>query len=121
MYLSARVTLGRALIDLNRLDEARKELEQVREIAPENLAAIRALGEIHQRLPESAHSDDELDTASSVTAATPLVEAPPVEPAPAVREEPLARQAESARALRTITALEQWLAAIHVARAHRNA
>jgi tetratricopeptide (TPR) repeat protein len=51
-YLSARVTLGRALIELNQLDEAKMELEQVLSIAPENLAAIRALDEIQGRRGE---------------------------------------------------------------------
>jgi tetratricopeptide (TPR) repeat protein len=48
-YLSARVTLGRALLELNRLDEARTELERVLAGAPENLAARRGLGEIFSR------------------------------------------------------------------------
>src|SRR5436190_7441133 len=48
-YLSARVTLGRALLELNQLDEAQGELEHVLKNAPENLAAIRGLGEIHHR------------------------------------------------------------------------
>src|SRR5215212_5423920 len=48
-YLSARVTLGRALLELNQLDEARTELELVLRNAPENLAAIRGLAEIHHR------------------------------------------------------------------------
>jgi tetratricopeptide (TPR) repeat protein len=48
-YLSARVTLGRALIELNELDEAKMELDQVLSLAPENLAAIRALAEVHAR------------------------------------------------------------------------
>ncbi len=55
-YLSARVTLGRALIELGHLDEARHELEQVLKSAPENLAAIRGLAEIHHKrgaLPEA--------------------------------------------------------------------
>src|SRR3954471_22768669 len=45
-YLSARVTLGRALIELGRLDEARGELATVLKSAPENLAAIRGVAEI---------------------------------------------------------------------------
>jgi tetratricopeptide (TPR) repeat protein len=49
-YLSAHVTLGRALIDVGRLEEAKKELESVLRLAPENLAAIRGLAEIHERL-----------------------------------------------------------------------
>jgi hypothetical protein len=48
-YLSARVTLGRALIELNALDEAQSELDLVLKSAPENLAAIRGLAEIHHR------------------------------------------------------------------------
>ena len=48
-YLSARVTLGRALIELNDLDAALAELELVLKSAPENLAAIRGLAEIHHR------------------------------------------------------------------------
>jgi tetratricopeptide (TPR) repeat protein len=48
-YLSARVTLGRALLDLNQLDAAKKELETVLKSAAENLAAIRGLAEIHHR------------------------------------------------------------------------
>src|SRR5436190_9864581 len=51
-YLSARVTLGRALLELNQLDEAQGELEHVLKNAPENLAAIRGLGEIHHRRGE---------------------------------------------------------------------
>lgn len=48
-YLSARVTLGRALLELGSLDEAQTELEFVLTSAPENLAAIRGLAEIHHR------------------------------------------------------------------------
>jgi tetratricopeptide (TPR) repeat protein len=48
-YLSARVTLGRALIELGQYEDAQAELELVLRSAPENLAAIRGLGEIHQR------------------------------------------------------------------------
>lgn len=48
-YLSARVTLGRALLDLGQLDEARTELQFVAAEAPENLAAIRGLAEIFHR------------------------------------------------------------------------
>jgi len=48
-YLSARVTLGRALLEVNSLDEARAELQTVLKSAPENLAAIRGLAEIFHR------------------------------------------------------------------------
>lgn len=49
-YLSAHVTLGRALMEVGRLQEAKQELEFVLKLAPENLAAIRGLAEIHHRL-----------------------------------------------------------------------
>ena len=48
-YLSARVTLGRALIELGQDEDARRELEVVVKGAPENLAAIRGLAGIHHR------------------------------------------------------------------------
>src|SRR5437870_4558535 len=51
-YLSARVTLGRALIEIGRPDEAQRELETVLKSAPENLAAIRGLAEIHHKRGE---------------------------------------------------------------------
>ena len=77
-YLSAKVTLGRALIELDQMEEAAQELEAVRQSAPENVAAIRALADLQHR-------------------------------------------ADRLRATRTLAALDQWLAAVHVARADRRA
>jgi tetratricopeptide (TPR) repeat protein len=51
-YLSARVTLGRALLEVNDLDAAQTELEFVLKNAPENLAAIRGVAEVHHRRGE---------------------------------------------------------------------
>lgn len=51
-YLSARVTLGRALLELERFDEAQTELDLVLRSASENLAAIRGLAEIYHRRGE---------------------------------------------------------------------
>ena len=51
-YLSARVTLGRALLEMNDLDAAQTELEFVLKNAPENLAAIRGVAEVHHRRGE---------------------------------------------------------------------
>src|SRR5438876_891816 len=48
-YLSARVTLGRALLELGELPAAQEELERVLASAPENLAAVRGLAEIHRK------------------------------------------------------------------------
>lgn len=76
-YLSARVTLGRSLLEIGRYDEARQELEHVLRLAPENLAAIRALAEIHHRageLPETEphFSSAEPEDVPAATAAAPL-------------------------------------------------
>ena len=208
-YLSARVTLGRALLELNQLDEAQVELETVLRSAPENLAALRALAEtLHKRgeLGDAltqyraalslAHNDPDLqETVAELAkvidpapppnasdglsfeqaarefllhaappakaAPAPVVEAPaaivapalpsPAMPPPPVEEPPSAPAAHAfsyasddpapsrvveampaiaavpedhaARdhAVRTIAALEQWLEAVHVTRAHRHA
>jgi hypothetical protein len=48
-HVSARVTLGWAFLDLGRFDEARAELEKALKRAPDNLAAIRGLAELHDR------------------------------------------------------------------------
>src|SRR5262245_40844882 len=165
-YLSARVTLGRALIELNQLDDARTELELVLKSAPENLAALRGLGEIHHRngdLPAAlaqyrsalalARNDPDLeetvaqlarqvepseapadgdettsfDAVPEVEAASaatdleaPNAEEEQVELAPSA-EEPVPSEAELEHTARTLAALEQWLDAIHVARAERRA
>lgn len=49
-YISARVTLGRALFELGRIEESRLEFMRVLDLAPDNLAAINKLSEIEQRL-----------------------------------------------------------------------
>ena len=205
-YLSARVTLGRALLELNDLDAGLVELEFVLKSAPENLAAIRALAEIHHRKgslaealkqyraalalarndpdlqqvvnelayqvepPPPEASDDGLSfeqvqdeflqnltapppappPAAAPIARPPAATAAPVAPPPAATVEqaapPVAVQywettpepepvlladaepveraedvAARGQALQTIAVLEQWLDAIHVARAQPHA
>ena len=76
-YLSARVTLGRSLIELKRYDEAREQLEHVLRVAPENLAAIRGLAEIHGHqseltsFPETSGSARPEPAAGGTTGTTP--------------------------------------------------
>jgi tetratricopeptide (TPR) repeat protein len=48
-HLDARVTLGRSLLELGQLDEAAQELGSVLRAAPDNVSALRAMSEIHQR------------------------------------------------------------------------
>jgi tetratricopeptide (TPR) repeat protein len=54
-HLSARVTLGWALLDLGQLKEAREEFEVVRKTAPDNFAAIRGLAQLH--VLEESHAE----------------------------------------------------------------
>src|SRR5439155_24749745 len=81
-YLSARVTLGRALIETGDYEGAREELETVLRSAPENLAAIRGLAQIHERLGHSAEMDPHLaDMMKTMHAESIRVAAqPPPEP-----------------------------------------
>ena len=160
-YLSARVTLGRALIELNHLDAALAELALVLKSAPENLAAIRGLAEIHHRqgsLPQAlaqyraalalARNDPDLqqtvdELARQVEPPPPLASAdglsfeqaqheflkhlPPPAPSPATPATaaqvapPPEDRADQGQALQVLAVLEQWLDAIHVARAQPRA
>ena len=96
-YSSARVTLGRALLDLNQLDEAQSELEKVLKSSPDGLPAARALEILEQRR-------DPEGQAAFVASRRRTFD-----------------DREYVRARRTIIALESWLFAIHVARARRSA
>jgi tetratricopeptide (TPR) repeat protein len=183
-YLSARVTLGRALLELGHVDEAKHDLERVLKSAPENLAAIRGLAEIHHRRGELvealahyktalslARNDPDLEeTVSDLTRrltpqggpepadglsfdqmrhelAVTYVPTPPTsgpKASPPARTSPAAAAPVQAsvpqtgsvtpplpaaprtqpradpqqdRLIRTVAVLDQWLAAIHVARA----
>jgi Flp pilus assembly protein TadD len=117
-YTSARATLGRALLHLDRLDEAKDELQRVLTIAPDNLSAIRGLAQIHERqglLPEALH---QYWTALALAPNDPELEQTVTRLTDAVRGT-AARDRENAA--RTIAALEQWLHAIHAVRADRRA
>jgi tetratricopeptide (TPR) repeat protein len=135
-YLSARVTLGRALIELDQLADAQRELEL--KSAQENFAAVRGLAEIFHRRGElkealaqyqaalhlAPNDPDLVQTVQELTRRLAPAEVAPAEvapvPPPAVRA-PQAVSAARARVQRTIVALERWLDAIHVARAPRHA
>ena len=114
-YLSAQVTLGRALIELGQFDVARKELEAVLSVAPDNLAAIRALAEIHQQVGETdiPHSGEPEIAPPPPVATPPSVAMPPPVDTPASLELPPPLMEELDPAL---PALEQWLAAIEADR-----
>jgi tetratricopeptide (TPR) repeat protein len=48
-YVSAHVTLGRALLELQQYPEARTELEFVLHAAPDNLLALKCMSELQER------------------------------------------------------------------------
>jgi tetratricopeptide (TPR) repeat protein len=131
-YLSARVTLGRALIELDQLEDAQTELKLVLKSAQENFAAIRGLAEIYHRRGALSDALTQYRAALNLAPNDPDLlqtmnelrrELAPPEPVAPVRppEPPRVRRAARARVGHTIMALEQWLAAIHVARLHRHA
>lgn len=57
-YLSARITLGRALLEMGRYDESVTEFEYVLKAAPDNLTATRELADIQQRRRDAASRAD---------------------------------------------------------------
>lgn len=64
-YLSARVTLGRALTEVGELPSARAELEQVLRVAPASVPALKALADVHQRLGDPETADRLIERASA--------------------------------------------------------
>ena len=149
-YLSARVTLGRSLVELGQFEDAQRELQHVLQSAPENLAAIRGLADVFHRqgalaealaqyraaLAIARHDPDLEQTVADLArqvepkpsshateglsfeqaAREFLVHAPAPPPPPAPEPDPEVAHAEA-----TVAALEQFLTAVHVARAERRA
>ena len=116
-YVSARVTLGRALIEVGDYDAARVELESVLKTAPENLAAIRAMAEIHDR-PGPA------EASAAATAARPAPAEPAhpgitdwnLPPAPLTFPAALPLSTAAPPNAAVLERLESLLASIHAAR-----
>jgi tetratricopeptide (TPR) repeat protein len=103
-FLSARVSLGRCLIETGELESARAELDIVSRIAPENVGALMALGDLHGRLGEPREAAEYYRRARDARGADPELEAtlsdavremeaasvPPALPAPPVEAQPTA-------------------------------
>lgn len=123
-YLSARVTLARSLVELGDLAEAEAELERVLSQAPDNLVAIRGLADLHYRRGELSAALAKYNVALGLARNDPDLERIIEDLTRQVREAAAAAAAaradEDERALRTIAALDQWLAAIHAVRADRH-
>ena len=119
-YLSARVTLGRALLETGQYDEAQEQLDRVIAAAPDNLAAIRTRAELHQRRADEIDDvrDPGLGTrdpgAATAPEAAPSSEVVP-NPEPASSPESRVPSPDSPQ----LRELESWLAAILADRAQR--
>lgn len=135
-YLSARVTLGRALLEIGDTESAHRELSDVIRVAPGNLSAIRGLAEVHRRRGELPEALEQFRSAFELAGPDPAIEqivrdlrreamqAPlPAEPGRAPESAPgsyAAGQAavrpaaseEQRAARRTVAYLERWLEAI---------
>lgn len=91
--LSARVTLGWSLLDKGEYDLARKELERVLRRAPDNLAAIRGLAELHDR---AEHAVSGLGPDGTWSAPEEAAEEPAAQPVAPPVSEPVAVKAPPA-------------------------
>ena len=136
-YHSARVTLARALLAVDQLDEAKAQFERVLAAAPDHLSAARGLDEIRQIRGESPL----MATPPSLLAAKPRAaevlfdldtllqqlderarksaeSPPPPSPAPAETiERALTRDSGEEKVLRE---LENWLGVIAIDRTRRS-
>lgn len=141
-YHSARVTLGRALLELGQLADAERELDVVLRAAPENIAAQRGLGEVYRRdgrLPQAlarfrsalslAPRDTDLAAVvADIERSLPAI----VETSPALPTEPVAAGGEpqsdvadtpifrTPKGERLMTALERWRSHLEADRHRRD-
>ena len=81
-YVSARVTLGRALMELQQLDAAQAEFEQVLLVAPDNLVAVRSMAELYQLKGETPPDMSLAREVATHIAPPPIPVAPPVAATP---------------------------------------
>jgi tetratricopeptide (TPR) repeat protein len=133
-YLSARVTLGRALLEVGDIDSAQHELTDVLRVAPDNLSAIRGIAEVHRKKGEVPEALEQFRSAFEMAGPDATVEevvrdlrreamtavlpapgggaAPPAAPGPGAGAVPVVRADDDRAARRTLAYLERWLQAI---------
>ena len=73
-YLSARVTLGRALLEVGDVESAQRELTDVVRVAPENLSAIRGLADIHRKRGEIPEALAQFKSAFDMASPDPTID-----------------------------------------------
>jgi tetratricopeptide (TPR) repeat protein len=118
-YHSARVTLGRALAHLGLVDDARLEFRTVLGHAPENLAALRGLAEIYYHQGALPEAMTQYKAALILAPNDPDLERSIFEISQALTR--TTNMHDRRRGEQTITALERWVAAIHVTRTEQRA
>jgi tetratricopeptide (TPR) repeat protein len=133
-YLSARVTLGRALLEVGDIESAQRELTDVLRVAPDNLSAIRGIAEVHRKKGEIPEALEQFRSAFEMAGPDPTIEevvrdlrreamvavlpapgggaAPPAAPGPGAGAVPVVRADDDRAARRTLAYLERWLQAI---------
>jgi tetratricopeptide (TPR) repeat protein len=114
-YLSARVTLGRALIGAGDIEAARLELEAVLRVAPDNLSAIRAMADIYSRLHDAEVFPEDAITVPADLPAVDDISASEQTPPHGEPPPPAERPFDGHQ--RAIARLERFLVAIADARA----
>ena len=73
-YLSARVTLGRALLEIGDTESAERELGEVVRVAPDNLSAVRGLADVHRRRGELPEALEQFRAAFDLAGQDPTIE-----------------------------------------------
>jgi len=106
-FVSARLTLGRALVALNQLDAAYEELQRVVGSVPDNLAAIRAVADVWRQRGNLR------EALSHYRAALALAHNDPeLQELVAQLSREVGVQPDRERAARTVAALERFLAKV---------
>ena len=136
-YLSARVTLGRALLEVGQAEEAEHELKEVLRLAPENLAALRGLAEALHRRGDLASALAYYEIAVALAPRDPDLQqtvaalrgelqraspsTPEPRPAPSVAPSRAVDASPPVEAQAALPALERWLSLIVADRDERQA
>lgn len=120
-FMSARVTLGRALLALGQLEEAAAELQTALAVNPDSYAATRALADTFRQL---GRRDDALSFYESAQKLAPndpdldrIIRT--LRSGGDAAHSAGDSDAVSRRAAATVAALEKWTEAIHAVRAQR--
>lgn len=122
-FMSARVTLGRALLALGQLDDASAELHTAVAANGENLAAVRALADTLRQQGRTSDALTRYETALRLAPNDPDLDriVRKLRSESDTANPGLDPVAASRRAAATVAALEKWMEAIDATRTKRRA